>query len=171
MNIDQKLTCAIHDLSRKSRIVDAIAVFIAKELSFAIVAAPMAFIYFVEGNEGLAIWMTLAIASAVGFQYIIQGVVSRKRPYQTESLKPLFRLRINTKSFPSGHATMLGMTSFVTWWIVSSPWVVGFVIIGTVLVLLSRVYAGLHYISDILAGLLLSALIAYAWLGLFLIIR
>jgi undecaprenyl-diphosphatase len=71
--------------------------------------------------------------------------------------------RIFSKSFPSGHActtaAMAMVLSMVFWKrypsVVLGAWVV------TLLVMLSRVYRGVHYPSDVVAGALIGAICGY----------
>ncbi|MEJ5250437.1 MAG: phosphatase PAP2 family protein, partial [Armatimonadota bacterium] len=76
--------------------------------------------------------------------------------------------RIFSKSFPSGHScttAAIAMVLTVVFWkrypgVVVSAWLV------TSLVMLSRVYRGVHYPSDVLGGALIGALCGYvvvAW--------
>ena len=156
MNIDQKLTCVIHDASRKSDVVDFLAIFFARDFPFVIVGIPVSFIFLTEGFiEGFLVSLSILVAILV--QFMAQKYIKRARPFQKEHLKPLFSVRIKTQSFPSGHATMLGAVLLP---MVVSPElfpliILWFVLIGSFLVLLSRIYAGLHYVSDILMGLIL----------------
>jgi membrane-associated phospholipid phosphatase len=76
----------------------------------------------------------------------------------------------NDFSFPSGHSlTSFAIWGFFAWWIISLNarivwrWVLGALGLSIgFLVALSRLYAGVHWPTDVLAGMLL----AFAWIGI-----
>lgn len=85
-------------------------------------------------------------------------IVHRHRPFETQIGPPS-----NTHSFPSGHSA----TSFAcaTVLAVYAPrWRVTFFLLAT-LIAFSRVYNGMHYPTDVLAGALLGVLTALLLLG------
>ena len=101
---------------------------------------------------------------------IIKRTWDRPRPSNLVGALVAADERIFSKSFPSGHActtaAMAMVLSMVFWkrypGVVLAAWVV------TLLVMLSRVYRGVHYPSDVVAGALIGAVCGYvvvAWLG------
>ena len=72
-------------------------------------------------------------------------------------------------SFPSGHSlTSFAVWGFFAWWIVSLDaravwrWILGALgLVISMLVALSRLYIGVHWPTDVLAGMLL----AFSWIG------
>lgn len=64
-------------------------------------------------------------------------------------------------SFPSGHAARAAMLAVVAWGL-GPAWFGWLVLIWAPLVSLARVLTGVHYLSDILAGLALGAAAGYA---------
>lgn len=123
------------------------------------------------GSYGL-VWLAIALALAVTRRrpaifltvlvaYVAadlvadagKAIVPRHRPFETQ-LGP----KSSTHSFPSGHAA----TSFACATVLSfyAPrYRVAFFTLAT-LIALSRVYNGMHYPTDVLAGSLLGVLIA-----------
>jgi undecaprenyl-diphosphatase len=87
----------------------------------------------------------------------------RQRPYLTHSNVNLGKNPLKDHSFPSGHSTAI--FSVVVPFVSLAP-IVGFVLLPMAgLVSLSRIYLGLHYPSDCLAGCVLgscSALLSVA---------
>lgn len=87
------------------------------------------------------------------------------RPFIELGLIPLITVSDPLGSFPSGHATAfaaLGMTIYLRdkktgWWFLGGVLVIG----------LARIAVGVHYPTDIFAGLLFGAAIAFFFHGFF----
>ena len=93
----------------------------------------------------------------------LKSIFSRPRPF-VELENELVQTVNPYRSFPSGHAaamfTLLPFLSFIkiTW------------ITLSIIVMLSRVYLGVHYLSDVIFGMLLGLLIndlSYYFYGMF----
>jgi membrane-associated phospholipid phosphatase len=96
---------------------------------------------------------TVAVAAAYGANQAIKLAVRRPRPQLTE-LPPLIRTPTQL-SFPSAHAATSAAAVHAFWHLL--PWAP---LRGTALAMsLSRLYLGVHYPSDIVAGVLLGATI------------
>ena len=107
----------------------------------------------------LAIYVLVTVFGAELLSALLKEAVSRVRPCVDAASCPA------TTSFPSGHAT--GAAAFWTvvavlllprlgrraWWLLAVPTVVA----------VSRVLLGVHYPSDVLAGLLVGGCWAAAW--------
>jgi undecaprenyl-diphosphatase len=118
------------------------------------------------GSEGRATALQCALAGASGLAIYraVKNILVRERPYMTHAAivcagKPLDRF-----SFPSGHT--LHATSFTLIVCSSLPIMALVLVPAAVLIALSRVVLGLHYPTDVLAGALLGAVIAFATLAL-----
>lgn len=95
--------------------------------------------------------------------YFFKDAVARPRPFMQ---LPDVRLFIAEKqfSFPSGHATQAFMAATVA----SGYFRVGvFYFISAALVAISRVYMGVHYFSDVLAGATIGILVGYGLVKFF----
>lgn len=102
------------------------------------------------------------------FNNLFKKIIKRARPYEADSTI-INKLSASCSSFPSGHmqgfsfqAAYIGMEfngklkdkkQKITMWSVFG--------VLAVLLAISRMYLGQHYISDILAGLLIGGLLAY----------
>jgi undecaprenyl-diphosphatase len=101
---------------------------------------------------------------------VLKRVWDRPRPSNLAGAIVAADERIFSKSFPSGHScttAAMAMVLTIVFWkrypgVVVGVWVV------TLLVMLSRVYRGVHYPSDVVAGALIGAVCGYlvtAWVG------
>lgn len=95
---------------------------------------------------------------------IVKRVIGRGRPLHLEvSDAPVFQYFLNDwtyQSFPSGHATTAFAFCFVISFLAprSLPWMLALAL----LIALSRVVIGAHYPTDVLGGVVLGTLGAYA---------
>lgn len=104
-------------------------------------------------QESLLLKATFCPLFAWFFGQMIKILVARKRPSQShEKFKALTHSPLND-SFPSLHAA--STTSFFMGLLVShhpyAPWVGAWALLVT----FSRLYLGVHYLSDLLAGMIL----------------
>lgn len=86
---------------------------------------------------------------------IIRKLVNRPRPYETLNIEPLVAHK-KGESFPSRHAvssTIIGLVCFYV-----SPILGIFGVSVATIVCLSRVIAGVHYISDVLTAIVIALL-------------
>jgi undecaprenyl-diphosphatase len=110
-------------------------------------------IWLFAGNE----WRT--IAAAMGACIFILAIIiilikfsiRRKRP--AGEWGDIYRLT-DPHSFPSGHATRVFFMASMAWGI-APLWFAILLSIWAPLVALSRIQTGLHYLSDVLAGVIL----------------
>jgi undecaprenyl-diphosphatase len=109
------------------------------------------------------IWSGCAALIALGIGQIVGNAVDRARPYTAMPASHVLISRSSDFSFPSDHATAAGAIA------------VGLVLAGmryrsltlglvtcclAVLLAVSRVYVGVHYPGDVVAGLALGAAVA-----------
>ncbi len=113
---------------------------------------------------GGAIWRYRAAVILAGL--IVQTVavpllkltVRRKRPAGTWG--GVYR-RFDPHSFPSGHAARAGMLAIVTW-LTGPVWLAVLVLAWAPVVSTARIATGVHYFSDVIAGLALGITIGVA---------
>lgn len=89
---------------------------------------------------------------------IIRIIVNRPRPYEKEKINPLFPKDTIGKSFPSRHVASAFIIAFAFMYI--SPLLgIPCIILATIISIL-RPLAGVHYVSDVIFGFLISAFFA-----------
>lgn len=97
---------------------------------------------------------------------VLRYFINRKRPYEVFDMEPVIKKDTKGKSMPSRHvfsATIIAMT-----YLCYSPfWMYGiFLMVVSVLIAVVRVLSGVHYISDVVVGMILgviSGLIGYVY--------
>ena len=96
----------------------------------------------------------------------LKPMVARPRPYETWTDMVLLISRPSDFSFPSGH-TCAAFAAGLAWaGTCSARWARVAAVVSTVCMGLSRLYVGVHYPSDVLAGALIGSLAALAALAL-----
>jgi len=109
----------------------------------------------VSGKLGPAAFVFLSITSGTLVSHLLKLLYDRPRPDIVDHL-----VSIHTASFPSGHATMsavvyLTLASLIVRLVESNvvrAYVLGVAILLTFLIGMSRIYLGVHWPSDVLAG-------------------
>lgn len=101
----------------------------------------------------LAISSALALAASHIPVQITKLLFPRKRPYMTIEKTNILDNPLQDHSFPSGHTTAI--FAVMTPYIFALPSVSVVLILVGIFVGLSRIYLGLHYPSDVIAGAIL----------------
>lgn len=123
-------------------------------------AYPLLLLYlFWQKEQGL---LRAVLVPGVSFVLlsVFRHVVNRPRPYEAFEVAPIIKKDTKGKSFPSRHvfsATIIAMT-----FLLASPWHwIGIVfLVVSLLLAIVRVVSGVHYISDVVAGMAVAVLAA-----------
>jgi membrane-associated phospholipid phosphatase len=104
-----------------------------------------------------ALWAPVGMLIAVGVNQPVGNAVHEPRPYTSLAHVEVLVARSSDFSFPSDHAVMAGAVAAGVW-LVSRR--LGLLTAAAALLLaFSRVYVGVHYPGDVVAGLFLGALV------------
>jgi len=129
-------------------------IFLAAATGCAVVA------FLATGWPRAAGWMVIAMAGAVALDLTLKYAFHRQRP------APFFGIALpHTPSFPSGHALssfcFYGVLAGLLMWRIKSRIVAAAILLAAVVLIaaigFSRIYLGVHYPTDVLAGYLAAA--------------
>ncbi len=114
------------------------------------------------GGRGMAIIMPAAVWTTLAANYAVKLMIRRERPVSSEpGLEPLLGVPAST-SFPSSHAAMSFAGATILAYFHPSLWPLYYVL--AFLVTWTRVYAGVHYPSDVLAGTVVGLVMGGFWM-------
>lgn len=125
----------------------------------AITAAVVIFLFIFKKNKAYAVGFLTTIIGASGTSYILKTLVERARP---DGLIPA--VTETSYSFPSGHATLaIALYGFLTYFLCKRypKNSVLIITLATLIILaigFSRLYLGVHFPSDVIAGYLLGGI-------------
>ena len=104
-------------------------------------------------------WPALVVpAAAFVVGTLVRKVIDRPRPYTALGFAPLFPKDKTGQSMPSRHCFSAAAIAGAAWY-VWQPLGIVLAVLGC-LIAISRVVTGVHYISDVLAGLAFGAVFA-----------
>lgn len=114
------------------------------------------------GGRGMAIIMPAAVWTTLAANNAVKLFVGRQRPVSSEpGLEPLLGVPAST-SFPSSHAAMSFAGATILAYFHPSLWPLYFSL--AFVVSWTRVYAGVHYPSDVLAGTVVGLVMGGFWM-------
>ena len=161
--MDAQLFLLLNNLAGQSLFFDKVIVFLASYLAYILIALFLVLLLISQYSrrEKLQILLVAGIGTIIarfGIVELIRFFYHRPRPFLDLSVNQL--LASNEWSFPSGHSAFFFALSTAVY-LYNRKWGIGF-FTATILMALSRVVAGIHYPSDILAGAVIGAVIAYS---------
>lgn len=159
--MSHSLFLAIHGLAERSAFLDGFGIFCAQWLPYILCAAFLVLVYYQRTTRArlyLFAEGALAIILARGIvTTTIHFLYNEPRPFLVYGFTPL--IAESGSSFPSGHAAWFFALALVVWftnrrW---GWWLLG----GATLMAIARVYVGVHWPLDVVAGAAIG--LASAW--------
>ena len=128
------------------------------------IASASAIFLFWRRQRRAALLLALTVPGGIFLNFTVKGVIHRHRPIFDNPIQTLA-----SYSFPSGHAVgstlLFGALAAIVIWHVRDWRVRTLVPVGAalliVLICFSRIYLGVHYLSDVIAGVL----VGIVWLS------
>ncbi len=167
--IDLMIFNFIHQFSGKFGIFDVIGIFFAQYVAYLLVLFVIILFFKEKGWKNRFYFFTFVVLSVILSRGIITEVIRffyhHSRPFVLLGFEPLISGEISY-SFPSGHMTFYSALFMVVFYIVkrnkdkvSKNWT--WMFLGTVVLMgLARIYAGVHWPSDILGGMAIGVISA-----------
>ena len=109
--------------------------------------------YFVGFNSDWLKMCLTAFAIELIFYKFIKLYTTRRRPYQRYKIIENLVEPIDKFSFPSGHTAAATVAAMVFSYAFS--WIIPVAVLVVILIGFSRIYLGVHYLSDVIIGFLL----------------
>lgn len=161
MNLNYFIFKSIHNLAGKSICLDSLGIFLAKDLIWFLLVLTFLIWFFHRKKIKFAQIFFLLLGSILLVYilvFLIQGFYFRLRPFIFFKIQPLIPLSPIETSFPSLHTSLAFVFAFVVYFI-NRKWGIVAILLA-LLVGLARIYVGVHWSTDILAGFL-TALISF----------
>jgi undecaprenyl-diphosphatase len=152
--MDYALFNYINSFAGKWIWLDSLAIFFAKYLVYFLVAGAIAFFFFIKDKKQRIRYLFLAGASVILSRLVITELIRliwhRSRPFVEHQVNQLLE-HSTSGAFPSGHVAFLFALSTAIYF---SNKKIGWLFFAlSFLIGLARIFIGVHYPLDILAGI------------------
>lgn len=164
--MDYYLFQLINNLAGRWWFLDFFGIFFAKYLIFVMffAAASLFVVWKDEAQKKIYQIVALKIFSTVALGYILKIIIhlfyQRPRPFVDNVVFQLINKSADSASFPSGHTVLSFAIAFSVYFYNKKLGALFLVL--ALLVGFGRIFVGVHYPLDVLGGILISALSAFA---------
>ncbi len=124
-------------------------------------ALPLALWYWGdEATRRAGLTLLIGVLATAGTVFVLKQIFRRRRPQGQWG--QMYR-KTDPHSFPSGHAARAAMLALLGWAVLPPGWAALLSLWGA-LIAASRVLMGVHYFSDVVAGIILGlAMAGFIW--------
>ncbi|MGW9527683.1 undecaprenyl-diphosphatase [Paenibacillus terrae] len=157
-NLDYQIFHFINEQANSFSVLNGLMRFFAEDAQYVFALALLLY-WFSRNklNRKMIISAVVSVCLGMGISFIIGHLVYRDRPFVTHAAIQLIKHPANA-SFPSDHA--IGAFALaVTFWLYGKRFRLSWLAVA-LLIGFSRIWAGVHYPSDIAAGALIGTLCA-----------
>lgn len=151
MNFDILLFQKINQFAGKWLWLDTLAIFFAEYFSYILIFCLLLFL--IKNFKKYWLMVVECLVSALLARFFIVDIIRlifpRNRPFVENEINLLIP-HLNSSSFPSGHAAFYFALSTIVYFYNKKTGILFF--LASFLISISRIFSGLHWPSDILAG-------------------
>jgi undecaprenyl-diphosphatase len=160
--VDFSIFNFINQFAGKWAWLDFLGIFFARYLEWVLILSLICLLFFNFKKWIKPVFLGFAAAGVSRFLItnLIRFLWHRPRPFVALNFRPLFDYPASEASFPSGHAAFYFALSAVIYFYNKKLGIIFLIL--TSLICLGRVFCGIHWPSDILAGAIIG--IMCAWL-------
>lgn len=153
--LDVKVFYWINDWAGKWQVLDYLAIFFANYLGYVLLISLAVFLIIDLKKYWKMAFESIIVALFVRFVIIeiIKAIKFRPRPFTQDEVNLIMPYDSSETSFPSGHASFFFALSTIIYCYNKKVGILFYA--ASFLISISRVFAGVHWPSDILAGALL----------------
>lgn len=153
---DKTITLSLQTLRARSSLVHWLGLFGAQPLillegAAAVILLWMAYLSDHPLQRTAEFFLTVLFAWIATF--VLEYLVNRPRPYEAMKFVPATKPGIETPSFPSAHATIA--FAIAGWATLHLPSASGLFLAVACAIAIARVVVGVHYLTDVVAGMLI----------------
>ncbi len=145
----------IHNAAGKNSFLDSIMSF-ASEWGIYVFIGAIILLLFIPSKQNVGIYGVISLATGLIINRLIKLLVDRPRPFVTHEVDILIP-KDPSPSFPSDQALIAGVFLAVFWMLKGAFRWLGVAL--ALVVVLSRVYVGHHYPSDVFVGVILGIVV------------
>ncbi|MDQ5883099.1 MAG: hypothetical protein QG654_10 [Patescibacteria group bacterium] len=157
--LGQDISIYLNSFLFKSNLFDYFIYFLAEVLPFVLFGVITVYFFFIKKDSLRFLSICLIAVTSLALSEILKFIFSHPRPFLALSeIAPLFTLG-GMDSFPSGHATVFGALTTAVYF--ENKKLGLLFIFGSLLIGIARVFSGVHYLIDILAGFAIGFLIVF----------
>lgn len=161
--LDSAFVLFVHGFANRLPLLDAVGIFFASYFIFALALAVFVLVnksgFFSVAAFRRSAYFFAVIILPVAVNAIIGIIAFRERPFAALDFEPLIAISASSKSFPSDH-TAVAFALAALGALVRPRWAVALFFVAF-LIGAGRIYAGIHYPSDIIVGALVGSASAY----------
>jgi undecaprenyl-diphosphatase len=159
INLDYHLFKIINDLAVKLTIFNPLMRILATDAEYLFYISILIYWFTrIKQNRKMVIESLLSACTALGISGIIAHFYYRDRPFITHTVFQLIKHPANA-SFPSDHAAGAFVIATAIWQFRKKDGTVWLIL--ALCIALSRIWTGVHYPSDVIAGALIGSVSAY----------
>ncbi|MBI4433635.1 phosphatase PAP2 family protein [Candidatus Uhrbacteria bacterium] len=155
MHVDRVVTVAVNDLSGRWAALDVLVWVLAVLLIWILAAVAMivARQQSISARRSMLLEMCATLVIAWSFNQVVGVVMFRERPFLRGTTTPRITMDARLKSFPSDHAALAASLVLPMLPYVRRRSLKMLLLAGVFGVAWGRMYVGVHYLSDVIAGM------------------